>query len=498
MAVPKKFPSDQEILRIQKEDQFYDLYKSDVFDFDDANDKLMKFMLSEFFADDKDKMQLLTLALNIAPSIVRAGTNFLFGEDVKVEVDESSEKEAPLQAAIDQIILSNKLQRKWKESSRMLQAVGHTQFKFRKGLDGKAIIEEIPFDSWFPSFTNLTVGAQPTTFYVVSYLASTNTDGTPGQKYIYVEEHITGFISYSLWVNQGGKTGEQVILSTLAGLTPLNSKPDTANPLTFVEPTELKFPTVMQMDVDKDVKDLLGESILKQIAPLLDEINMRLTQISLQMLKHLDPIMEVPANAVPQNPDGKVDRKKLELLFTQAGDTPSRYVTNDNAMIEEAFKHLDKLILRAAKLTDTPQGFIESDEKGGVESAESIKARFMLFLKRVANYRRIYADGIREMLVKALAIQGNPAPADVELKITFDYGLPRDMEVDGRVWGQAVLDGVSSVETAVKMFQGIDGDLLDEEMARIKKDQSLVPPLNITQPIVAGVPPKVPVPPKKP
>jgi hypothetical protein len=194
MTVPPKFPPDADIDRIACEDEYYDLYKSNVFDFDDTTDKLVKFMLAEFFADDKEKLKLLTLALNIAPSIVRAGSNFLFGEDVKVEIDEQSEdgseSESPLQADIDRIIRDNELQRKWKESSRMLQAVGHTQFKFRKSADNKAIIEEIPFDNWFPSFTNLIVGAQPSTFYVVSYLSSTDSSGVASQKYIYVEEHV--------------------------------------------------------------------------------------------------------------------------------------------------------------------------------------------------------------------------------------------------------------------------------------------------------------------
>src|SRR5262249_13922917 len=102
----------------------------------------------------------------------------------------------------------------------------------------------------------------------------------------------------------------------------------------------------------------VGESILKQIEPILNEINMRLTQISLQMLKHLDPLLEIPDNAVPKKPDGTVDRKQLELLFTQAGDIPSRYVTNDNPLIEQAFAHLKNLITGAAKLTDTPPAFV--------------------------------------------------------------------------------------------------------------------------------------------
>ena len=477
------FPSDADIDRIATENRFYQLYKSNVFAFEDQTDKRMKFLLQEFFADDKEKMKLLMLSLNIAPSIVRAGANFLFGKQAKIEVSESTEaasdgqqKEPDLQKRIDQIVKRNKLHKKLKASARTLQAIGHTQFKFRKE-NGKAVVEEVPFDSWFPSLDNLNVGAEPKTFDIVSYLTSPAADGVSSKKYIYVEEHTLGQIAYSLYYDQGGKIGEPVALDTLQGLMP---KEATLNGLTAVQQTGIDELTVEQLDADKDVKDRMGESILKQIEPVLNAINLQLTQIALQMLKHLDPILEMPDNDVPRKPDGTVDRRKLEIIFTQQGDVPSRYVTNDNPMIEQNFTLLKDLIAKSAKLTDTPNGFIDDDEKGGVESAESIRARFMLFFMRIDNYRSEYDDGIKRMVVKLLKIEGVTVPDDLELKITFDYGLPRDLEVDGRIWGQAVLDGIASVETAIKNFQAIDDDLLDEEMARIQKDQELAPPLNIT------------------
>jgi len=506
MAVPPRFPSDEDINRIKEENGYYRLYKSILFNFDDTTDKRTKFLLSEFFADDREKMKLLTVAMNIAPSLVRAGTNFLFGKKVKIEVSDDTEgksagaaqpgQEPTVQARIDRIVKNNKLHKKLKASSRMLQAVGHTQFKFRKGLgpDGEtaAIIEEIPFDSFIPKFDGLMVGAEPSVYYVVAYLSKTNAVGNGQEKYIYVEEHAVGSIEYSLWKDQGGKTSEQVPLDTLVGLLPEGA---TLAGLTAVQRTGLTENTILQLDCDKDVKDRVGVSILKQVEPLLNEINMRLTQVSLQMLKHLDPLLEMPATAVPLNKDGSVDRKKLEILFTQAGDIPSRYVTNDNPLIEHTFAFLRSLVLAACKLTDTPPEFVWESEKGGVESAESIKSRFMLFFMRVDNYRDEYDDGLKRMSELALRIEGVTVPDDAEIKNTFDYGLPRNLEVDGTVWGQAVLNGIASVETAVRQFQGLEDDLLDEEMKRIKDDQAAMAPVGFDgTPVPPG---KTPVPPGK-
>ena len=149
--------------------------------------------------------------------------------------------------------------------------------------------------------------------------------------------------------------------------------------------------------------------------------------------------------------------------------------------MDHGFKYLELLVEKAAKLTATPQSFLASDDKGGVEKAEALRTRFMLFLKRIEGYRESY-EAVQDILKMALDIEKVAYPEDIEFKLTFDFGLPKDPQVQGLVWGQALLDGIASVETAVRNFQDLDDDLLDEELKRIKDDQAISQAMGMAPP----------------
>jgi len=86
----------------------------------------------------------------------------------------------------------------------------------------------------------------------------------------------------------------------------------------------------------------------------------------------------------------------LEVLLARAGEPEARYVTNENPLIEQAFTHVEKLLKQISKLTQTPS--LVEDEKGGVESAESLKVRMMPLLKKVRFFELIYDPAIKAIL----------------------------------------------------------------------------------------------------
>ena len=473
MQIPKKFPSTVDLLRIETEREYHNLYNCD---FLNPFFKRTWFLLQEFFQNDEEKKKVLAVTMDITPAIVRAGTVFLFGKPVKIQVDDNSDSDGKIQKAIDAIVKRNNLQQKLIDSSKPFQYTGHTQFKLRADVVNNkklAVIEEIPFDNWFPNFTNLPEGATPTVYHIVSYISELEADDMVRNRYIYIEEHTAGQISYALFNYVDGRIGGQVPFSTMPGLLP--KRPDQATDAlgTVTEKTGLTAPDVVQIDGERTVKDRLGQSLLKPIRPLLDEINTRVTQMSLQIFNTLDPILQAPKGSLPIDQNGNTQRKKRDVFLVENGDPDLKYVTNDNPMLEETFKYIELLIEKSAKLTHTPQSFLMPDDKGGIESAESLRTRFMLFLKQIEGYRLSYTDGIEKILRLALQIEGITVPDDLEFKITFDFGLPQDPEIEGKVWGQAVMDGIASVETAVSQFQSLEGDLLQEELKRIKADQAL-------------------------
>ena len=88
MPIPTQdFPSNADIDRVAAEHKLYQLYSAEPL-YQDKETKRGKCRLKEFFEEDGEKAKILDVALHIAPLIADIGTDFLFGEPFKVEIDE--------------------------------------------------------------------------------------------------------------------------------------------------------------------------------------------------------------------------------------------------------------------------------------------------------------------------------------------------------------------------------------------------------------------------
>jgi hypothetical protein len=94
----------------------------------------------------------------------------------------------------------------------------------------------------------------------------------------------------------------------------------------------------------------------------------------------------------------------------------------------------------------------------------------MAFLKREKLYQAKYEAAIKKLIRIALLVE--KIEAEPSLVLTFDNGLPKDWQYDVSVWGEARAQGLASKETAVAMFQGIEGDELTEELDRIGNEDA--------------------------
>lgn len=472
--IPKEFPSSEELARVKAEDDFYRIYTCDFADPKGLTPR-GAFRLKEFFSNNEEKAKILDITLHLAPLAIDSATDFLFGEPVQIEVDGEGKEEQSEKVA--KLLERTGLLRKLKESSSLFQSVGHTHFKLYPELvDGKkaACIEEIPYDYWFPNYSGVSLGEPSKDVRIVVYITNKDESGKV-TKYVYVENYYMdaagkeALCAKALYLDNGGKVGDQVKLDVLnikaaAGATLAG--------LTMVEKTGLSELPVVELNARKTVKQRMGESSLKKAMPILFEINDRLTQLSIQFLKHMNAKLQVPDGSVVRDQKtGAIQRADMEVLIAKQGDPDAKYITNDNPLIEQAFKHLESLIRKFAKLTQTPDSFLTEDDKGGVEKAEALKIRFMAFLKKIRNYQTTYDEAIRKILRLAFLIEGDAELAKAKLKIKYDLGLPKDWQADETVWSGALTAGLASRETSVRMFQGIEGEELTEELARIEKEE---------------------------
>lgn len=474
------FPSTAEIARWKAEDDYFRIYNADL-TYTDGLTKRGLWRLKEFFENDVDKAKILDVALHLAPLAVDAGTDFLFGRPVKIEIDGEEAKYEATKKLIEAIRKRNSLNQKLKESATIFQAVGHTQFKVyaELGPDGKrqAVMEEIPYDNYSPNWDDVPYTGESKDQRIITHI--TRTDGEAETKYIYIENYyLTGdgaekkcVCHKSLWTDSAGKIGDPVALSVGGITTASGAQADPNNALAMIEDTGLKELPIVKFDMRKTVKDRYGQPLLKKAMPILHQINDRLTQIGIQFLKHLNAKLQIPEASAPDNREGAIKQNQLEVLLARAGDPEAKYITNDNPLIEQSFEYIHDLIRAFAKLTKRPDSFFIEDEKGGVEKAESLRTRLMYFLREIDNYVSTYDPGVEKLLRLCLKIEGDQNADTVPLKLTFDPGLPKEWQSDVTVWGDAYAQKIASQKTAVARFQGIEGDELEKELEAIQGDE---------------------------
>lgn len=469
MPVPSDFPSTAELERVHEEHKLYQLYAGTALDPEGKTD-LGKWRLKEFFENDAKKALILDRALNVASIVVDCGTDFLFGEPFKASLEKKDDGvERQPEKKLRQIIERNDLRNKLRQSSTLGQSVGHAHFELWRDDKKQAVIQEVPYPHWFPDWSGVMQGQEPEKVRLAFHLTNVDADGKE-TRYLYVKEYrkegTTFVCEKSLWEEKVGKIGSQKPLSLLG----ISIAPGARTQGMYaIEDTGLEEMPLVTVNMRKTAMERFGQSQLRKVQTLLRELNDRITQLSIQFLKHLNAKLQVPEGTVVRDEKtGGVKSVNLEVLIARAGEPEAKYITNENPLIEQSFEHINGILRQIAKITQTPDSFLVEDEKGGVEKAESLKVRLMAFLKRVRFMESVYDPAIRKLLGLAYVIEGGKPEELEKLTLTFDNGLPKDWEADVTVWGEALASGLASPETAVSMFQGIEGKELDEELARIK------------------------------
>jgi hypothetical protein len=70
----------------------------------------------------------------------------------------------------------------------------------------------------------------------------------------------------------------------------------------------------------------------------------------------------------------------------------------------------------------------------------------------------------------------------VEIKFTWDYGLPRDLLTEAQTHQILVESGIESIETAIRELKDLDGEALAQELERIKNqlvEESKTPDIDL-------------------
>ena len=236
---------------------------------------------------------------------------------------------------------------------------------------------------------------------------------------------------------------------------------------------------------------LVGLDDYSDLDSIIQEIEVRVAQISRILDKHADPNLAGPDSALEQDPKtGQVTFRGGGKFFPLApGDQPPQYVTWDG-QLEAAFREIELLTEQFYALSETTAAAFGQLKAGLAESGSALRRLMMAPLAKVNRIRMRFDPALKKVLKLASALEVAQGMANAvkleDIHITWQDGLPDDDMERTQIEVQRYGAGLTSRESALKRLDGLEGQSLKDEIARIEGEQAAnrpeSPGLNIRLP----------------
>lgn len=209
---------------------------------------------------------------------------------------------------------------------------------------------------------------------------------------------------------------------------------------------------------------------------IIQELEVRLAQISRILDKHSDPNMYGPESALEQNPHTGEWSIKGGGKFFPVGqeEKPPGYVTWDG-QLDAAFKQIDLLLEQLYILSETSPAAFGQLKSGLAESGSALRRLMMAPLAKTNRIRLRFDPALRKVLLLAAELEASQGMSGAikleEVHIDWQDGLPDDdMEVT-QIEVMRYGAGLTSRESALRRLDDLEGDALHEEIERIRAEQ---------------------------
>jgi len=402
----------------------------------------------------EDQQATLEMVLNWHKRLTLLFADLLLGEPPKII---AGDQDSPEQEAVERIIDENDLFNVAYEVALDVSRYGTGLFKVR--YDGRVIIEGQQPAVWFPVVApdNL----KEITAHVLGYDYEAEEPGVFGRRvkrqYLKTELHEKGKITTTLYLLKGGTIGEIVE----------QEEANTGIDEFLVVPVNNVLTTDRVTGLD-DYCDL--DSIIQ-------EIEVRIAQISRILDKHADPNMYGPDTALEHDPaTGQWGYRSGGKYFPVGkDDQPPGYVTWDGHL-EAAFRQIDLLMEQLYILSETSAAAFGQLKSGLAESGTALRRLMMAPLAKVNRIRMRFDPALKEVLWLASALekaQGMAGAIVLEnIHIDWKDGLPDDEQEITQNEVQRYTAGLTSLESSLRRLYGLEGDALQDEIDRIRSEQA--------------------------
>lgn len=421
-----RFPPPSEIPRLQVYEQNLQLFSTDPTPTYPELQRLVK----------REDYSYYLIALGFPKRLSTLWADLVLGEPPRFTAPAPGEQEI-----LDTLVASTNLLSEAYKAVIDMSRYGHAVLKLRH--DGiRPIVEVIPPSLWYPILNPK--NQAEIVAHVIAY-----TD--PNKTTLYAEIHEAGRITYLEAALKDGIIRPPV--SQRFELTPVN------------EPLILFVPNLPTSD------NPLGRDDYQDIDPLLQEINLRLSQISRILDMHADPHLAGPMSAM------EFDEATGQYIFRtsgsryfplQPGDPEPKYITWDG-QLSAAYEELDRLMELLYLVSETSPAAFGQLKAGLAESGSALKRLLLAPLRKAQRIASHLNPVLRKALILAsqldASVRGTPVLSDVHIE--FQDGLPNDEREDVEVVTKLYQAKLISAESALRRLFNLDGPALEKELTNL-------------------------------
>ena len=426
------------------------LYKQNRQLFEGEHEKVFKRWVQLLRQDQKATLEMV---LNWPKRLSTLWADLLLGE---APIIRSGEPDSPEQQRIQRFIDSGLIPTIYEgviDTSRF----GDGIFKIR--YDGtQAIIDGQAPDFWFPVASPDNV--KDIQAHVLAWTYEQNTvlfGANRKQKFLKCEIHERGKITTRIHQMNGDRIGNMVGSEEVV--------------MTGVDDF-----LVVQVSNLLTTDRVIGLDDYRDLDSIIQELEMRIAQISKILDKHADPNMYGPDTAIEEDAEtGEASLKGGGSYFPVGPDEePPGYVIWDG-QLEAAFKQIDTLMTQFYMLSETSAAAFGELKAGLAESGTALRRLMMTPLAKTNRIRMRFDPAIKKLLKLATELEVvNGAKDSVKLpNLTIDWndGLPDDSAEETHIEAERYMAGLTSLESAVKRLYRLEGKNLAEELKKIKEEQ---------------------------
>jgi hypothetical protein len=401
----------------------------------------------------EDQQAILEIVLNWHKRLTLLFADLLLGEPPRIMAGDNDSQE---QQTVERIIEDNGLFNVAYEVALDVSRYGTGLFKVR--YDGRAIIEGQQPAIWFPVVKPDNIKEIQAHVLAWTYEEDTQERGkTVTKKYLQTEIHEKGRIM----------TAKYPIENNIIGPAIEQEETETGVDEFLVVPVNNVLTTDRVTGLD-DYIDL--DSIIQ-------ELEIRIAQISRILDKHADPNMYGPDTALEHDPiTGQWGYGGGGKYFPVGqGEQPPGYVTWDG-QLEAAFRQIDLLMEQLYILSETSAAAFGQLKAGLAESGTALRRLMMAPLAKVNRIRMRFDPALKEVLWLASALEKAQGMAGAivleDIHIDWKDGLPDDEQELTQNEVQRYTAGLTSLESSLRRLYGLEGEALQEEIDRIRSEQA--------------------------